>query len=160
MNRGKRVRVALRVVFLVAGCSLFAACSDPDNGPAAAIAEVQASHIEANAPAREDFERLLKRELTAYFLPTPSEGADVEYEFLRDAPTQSGVSYPKYYLWVRVNAGGSVQQEGAVRVAAIGRDRFEVTDFLTRDQISSTPSQIYQVFPAPVCDRIEERIRK
>lgn len=153
------MRLALRALSLVAACSLFAACSDTDNGSAAEIADVQASHIEGNAPARGDFERLLKRDLTAYFLPDPSEGAEVEYEFLRDGPTQSGVSYPKYYLWVRVKARGSIQQEGAVRLAAIDRERFEVTDFLSREQISSNPSQIYQVFPGPVCQRIEEQIR-
>ena len=159
MNREKRVLIASRTLSLVVACSLVAACSDAGNDSAAAIADVQASHIEGNAPARGDFERLLKRDLTAYFLPNPSEGAEVEYEFLRDGPTQSGVSYPKYYLWVRVKARGSIRQEGAVRLAAIDRERFEVTDFLSREQISSNPSQIHQVFPGPVCQRIEEQIR-
>lgn len=154
------MRIASRVVSLVSACSLIAACSESGESPAPAIADVQASHIEANEPAPGDFDHILRRDLTAHFLPAPSPGAEVEYEFLRDGPTQSGGSYPKYYLWVRVSAGGAVQQEGAVRLAAIDRERFEVTNFLSRDQIASDPSQIHQVFPRPVCQRIEERIAR
>jgi len=49
---------------------------------------------------------------------------------LRDGPTQSGVSYPKFYLWVRVAGGKSVDDRGAVRVVAVKRKRFDVTDFM------------------------------
>ena len=92
--------------------------------PAATIAQKQSSHIEANVPEYSDFDRLLKRDLVAYFSDKFSEPTSVEYELLRKAPTQVG--FPKYYVWLRVRANGATRHEGAARVAAINGERFEV----------------------------------
>jgi len=128
---------ALIAILLLFSVSVFAQSSPAD---------VQASHIEANVPARESFEAFLRRDLLAYF-HAPGTGS-LEYKLLRDGPTQSGVAYPKYYLWVTVRSGSSLLNEGAVRVAAIGRKRFEVTNFLSRGTIRATPSEVGVVFPA------------
>ena len=82
----------------------------------------------------------------------------VRYTLLLKGPTQSGVAWPKFYVWVEVSAGGSTVQEGGVRVAAVDKTRFAVTDYVTVEDIRSDPQGIYKVFPEPVCRRIEERM--
>jgi hypothetical protein len=126
--------------------------------PAFAQSELQYSHIEANVPKAEEFERLLQRDLLAFFTQTAGSSATlIEVQPLRVGPTQSGVSYPKFYLWVKVIAGSSVQQEGAVRVTAIQRARFEVTDFLSAASIRENPGEVSKVFPAALVAAIQER---
>ena len=119
------------------------------------------SHIDANVPARAEFDRFLRRDLEAYFAATTAQPiAALDYQLLRDGPTQSGLAYPKYYVWVVVQIKGDKGQEGAVRLQAMDRERFEGTHFLSRDEISSNPSGFRSVFPEPVCVRIEEVLRQ
>jgi len=121
-----------------------------------ALTAVAESHIEANIPPQELVDQLLARDLKNYFC---RDGKDckIEYEFLRDGPTQSGTSYPKYYLWVKTIKGNTVAEEGAVRVAAVERKGFEVTHFLSREQISQSPSQVASVFPTALVDKINQK---
>ena len=101
--------------------------------------EVAKSHIEANVPKGKRFDEYLKRDLRAYFCKDEKE-CSVEYELLRDGPTQTGIAYPKYYLWVKVVAGQKLTSEGAVRVAAIEQRTFDITHFLSRrDIVESQP---------------------
>jgi hypothetical protein len=126
--------------------------------PLFAQSDLQRSHIEANVPPPEEFELLLQRDLLAFF--KQSLGASVtsvEVQPLRSGPTQSGVSYPKFYLWVKVMVGSSVQQAGAVRVAAVQRTRFEVTDFMAAASIKAKPSEVGAVFPAALVSAIQAR---
>jgi len=110
---------------------------------------LQLSHIEANVPDASAFEPILKRDLLAYFTTGFAVVPDrVEVRLLREAPTQSGVSYPKYYAWVRVFAGQSLLQQGAIRLVAIEKLRFEVTDFVSRSQIQANGGGLESVFPA------------
>ena len=149
------MRTAIRVLLIV--CFLFCAVSAKcQSGPLDAIA---ASHVEANVPAPADFDRFLRRDLGAYFGSKASHGlVNVEYELLRQGPTQSGVAYPKFYAWVQVRENGQLLHEGAVRLAAIERRRFEITNFLSADDIRRSPDAITRVFPAPVCDRLQEKV--
>jgi len=119
--------------------------------------DIQRSHIEANVPPPGAFERLLVRDLKAYFgRSTGKPISAVKYITLRNAPTQSGVGYPKYYLWLKVFCGSELCAEGAVRVACIERERFEVTEFLSRDALIAAPEVAGQVFPAALLARIYE----
>jgi len=116
---------------------------------AQAQTSVQLSHIEANVPDASAFEPILKRDLLAYFATRFAVAPDrVEVKLLREAPTQSGVSYPKYYAWVRVFAGQSLLEQGAIRLVAIEKLRFEVTDFVPRSQIQANGGGLGTVFPA------------
>ena len=122
------------------------------------LQDIQRSHIEANVPGPGEFNRLLQRDLDSYFTKARGKTSRVEYEMLRDGPTQSGVAYPKFYVWVRVFEGSAIIDQGAIRLAAIERREFQVTDFLSERMMRTDPKAIYQVFPAPVCDKINTKL--
>jgi hypothetical protein len=121
------------------------------------IAYIQASHIAGNVPPPAAFDRLLQRDLQTYFARRGIRKPIVRYALLRDAPTQSGIAYPKYYLWVSVWSRGRPAASGAARVEAIERKRFEITHFVARTEILSDPEAISSVFPAPLIGPIRER---
>jgi phenylpyruvate tautomerase PptA (4-oxalocrotonate tautomerase family) len=120
---------------------------------------IRDSHVEANVPVEADFDAFLKRDLAEYFKDV-GKSVEVEYELLRRGPTQSGVAFPKFYVWVVVKSEGKVVEEGAARVAAIEKKEFEVVNYYTREQIERDTERIYKVFPAEVGDRIKEKLIK
>ncbi len=135
------------------------AAAQPDAGQV--VQDIQRSHIDANVPDSADFEKILRRDLADYFSTARNKkGIPVEYEPLRRGPTQSGVSYPKFYLWVRIAGGKNSQDRGAVRVAAIEKKRFEITDFVSEEAIRKSPDQLYSVFPAAVCETIKGKMNR
>jgi len=123
------------------------------------MAKVAESHIKGNVPPKAKFGKYLRRDLTTYFTRLNRKKIAVEYEFLRDGPTQTGIAYPKYYLWVTVHTGTKLVDEGAARAAAIDRRRFEVTHYLPEAAMKKDPEQIDSVFPLPVGDRIRQRLK-
>lgn len=129
-------------------------------GAEEAMREIQRSHIDGNMPAPADFEKFLKRDLTAYFAKERKKSLPIEYEPLRNGPTQTGIAYPKFYVWVTIAGGKSPQDRGAVTVAAIEKKRFSVVDFVSEETIRSDPKGIYRVFPAPVCDKINAKVAR
>ena len=120
---------------------------------------VATSHVDANVPGPEDFNVFLERDLTRYFSENNISVVSVKHEMLREDVTQSGVAYPKVYVWVWIIDKTGATQEGAVRLAAIDRSRFEVTDFLSKERIVSNPASIESVFPQPVCEKIREKLK-
>jgi hypothetical protein len=140
-------------IFLI-GFAYLVACRNSQD----VLTDVAKSHVEANAPRGELFDEFLARDLKKYFCASVNDCA-VQYEFLRNGPTQSGTSYPKYYLWVKNIKGSTVAEEGAVRVAAVEQKGFEVTRFLSREQILESPSQVASVFPPALIDKIFEKAR-
>lgn len=120
-----------------------------------AIAE---SHVEANIPIDKDFDLFLRRDLQNFASKQYGSTTSVEYELLRNGTTQTGVSYPKYYVWVKIKNGDDIY-EGAARIAAIDKSEFKVTDWLPIETIKNYPEAIYNVFPKPVCDKINEKIK-
>jgi hypothetical protein len=96
------------------------------------------------------------KDLKCYFISQGFPDAVVTYDFLRVGPTQSDVSYPKYYLWVQVRSKrGDVS--GAVRVEAIDKMRFEVTNFISKAEILKDPDVVGTVFPALLIEPIDRR---
>ena len=122
------------------------------------IDEIAESHIRANVPDSSDFSTFMTRDLEAYFAKTEGRSTDISYEMLRNSPTQTGIAYPKFYLWVKAVYGDKTINEGAARVAAIEKRRFEITHFLSIKDIKADPEKLYLVFPRPVCERIMERL--
>jgi hypothetical protein len=115
--------------------------------------------VDANVPKGTLFGEYLQRDLETYFCGGAKE-CRVEYVLLRDGPTQVGVSYPKYYLWFRSYKGKVLNNEGAVRVAAVEQKRFDVTDVLFREQILETPSIVTSIFPTALADKIVQSARE
>ena len=93
---------------------------------------------------------LLERDILAYFRASNPSMTSVQYKLLRDIPTQSGVALPKYYLWINALAGSQTLQQGAMRVAAVEKSNFDVTDFLPSSEIKSNPDRVSRIFPAPL----------
>lgn len=114
-------------------------------------------HIEANVPDDGNFGPFLVRDLKSYFESTSKKPIHVEYDLLRDFPTQTGIAFPKYYAWVRILDGKTMIEQGAVRLAACHKTDFEVTDFVSKEQIKKNPEMIRAIFPAPLCPAIVSR---
>ena len=129
------------------------------SAPPVSLDDVLRSHIEGNVPPQAQFREYLHRDLLTHFRRAGAQNvSDVTYELLREGPTQTGISYPKYYMWVRLIVGGKTREEGAARVAAVDRTHFEVTDFLSRDAIRANPDSVRSVFPAPLVDKILAKV--
>ncbi|GAB4013753.1 hypothetical protein GCM10028808_33970 [Spirosoma migulaei] len=122
-----------------------------------AMQQIQRSHIDANVPNKHKFDAYLKRDLEKYFSGKYGK-VSVKWEFLREGPTQSGVAYPKYYLWTKVYENETLITEGAARVAAIDQIEFDVRDFLSLPNIKKDIPGIYQIFPPAVCETIKLRL--
>jgi hypothetical protein len=80
----------------------------------------------------------------------------VKFELLRKEPTQFGVSYPKFYAWVWIMKNKSILNQGAVRLAAVDKKYFDVTDFISSDSILKSSFNIEEVFPSLLCDKIRQ----
>ena len=114
------------------------------------------SHIAGNVPSGQDFDAYMKRDL-ASFLCEGAPDCHVEYSLLREGPTQTGIAYPKFYVWIICFKGNKVAKQGAARVAAIDKQQFHVTNFLSREQILESPQQVESIFPAPLVSKIVQR---
>ncbi len=123
----------------------------------AQIPGVRESHIDGNVPEKKDFDRFLRRDLTAYFQEGTKGRVRVEYELLRKEPTQSGVAFPKFYLWVKAFQGKKLLVEGAARVAAVEKKRFDVVNFREKAEIQKDPDAVAKVFPAALVPEILRR---
>jgi hypothetical protein len=116
------------------------------------------SVIDENVPAKEDFDAFLQRDLVAYFRGAGLANASaVQWTLLRQQPTQTGISYPKYYAWVRVLDGDKIVARGALRIAAATRTHFEVRNFVSAAQAEADPELVSRWFPAPLVDGIRDR---
>ena len=122
--------------------------------------DIREETIKANVPNQNEFDTILKRDLIKYFSNANAKTVEVSYELLRNEPTQTGVAYPKFYLWVIVHKNGKATEQGAVRVAAIERREFEITDYLSKEAIQRSPMAVYKIFPRGLCDKILERAKQ
>ena len=141
------------IVLLVTLCTSVGACQSVGDS----IAE---SHVKANVPEEKDFDVFLKRDLTEYFKEAKKQSVVIEYELLRKGATQSGTAFPKFYAWVIVRVDGKLIEEGAVKVSAMEKKRFAVYDYLSRSEIEGDVGRLSQIFPAPVTDKIKEKLGK
>ncbi|MBJ6121508.1 hypothetical protein [Sphingomonas mollis] len=120
------------------------------------VSQLQARHISANAPPDSSFSKILDRDVRAYLAAHQLPSKKVMIESLRKGATQSGVSYPKYYIWIRATDAASHHVEGAMRVAAIDRVKFEVTDFTPTDTIRTDPASLAAIYPSPIIPAIRQ----
>lgn len=151
------MKIKFNSLAIAVGCCACAGVSACDNPVPQVLASVQESHVVANAPASGEFEALLSRDLGAYFTSQGMTEPQIKFEMLRRGPTQSGVAYPKYYLWTSASSANGDTMIGAVRVAAIDRTRFEITDFVSQQEVLANPDAIASVFPAALLAAIEAK---
>ena len=137
-------------------CCFLLTATVPRNAQAV-VDPIAQSHIGGNVPNEPDFNRFLQRYLEEYFRTRVKKPVKVAFEFLREGPTQTGIAFPKYYVWVKVTEGKKVIDEGAARVAAIPKQHFEVTDFMTTNEIKKNSKAVFDVFPRPVGEKILSR---
>jgi hypothetical protein len=73
-------------------------------------------------------------------------------EDVADAAAQIALDHPRDEDpgIVRVKSEGSILWEGAAGLSTIGRERFELIHFLSREDISIDPPQIYKEFTGPM----------
>ena len=123
------------------------------------LPNIQNSQIEENVPDEQFFESYLNRDLKQYFSSSFGNEVSVNYELLRKNATQSGAAYPKFYLWVKIIRNNKILDQGAIRIQAVNKTHFEVTDFLTRSEIQREPESLTSVFPALLCPAILDKVK-
>jgi len=128
-----------------------------DNSGQKTAIEIQKSYIDANVPDKPQFESFATRDLEKYFYGTYGL-VTVKWEFLRETATQSGAAYPKFYLWTKIYKDSKLINEGATRLAAIEKIRFEITDFVSIAEIKNNTVDIYSIFPSLVCEKIKSKL--
>jgi hypothetical protein len=144
----------------VAALLLWCALPIPGQCQELILADAQRSHIQAHVPEEPQFSELLSRDLVSYFKASGFSSAEsASFVLLRDGATQSGVAHPKYYAWVKVHSAEGLVAEGAVRVAAIERTHFEVTDFVSRGVLLMDPSKAASVFPQALMESVVLKAR-
>jgi hypothetical protein len=156
-NLGMMMRALASMAVLIVASAGWAAEQQPFTADMQrTIANLQANHIDANAPPDASFTVLLQRDVQGYLVANglPSQG--VEIEPLRKGATQSGASYPKYYIWIRAADKAGHHIAGAMRVAAIDRVRFDVTDFTPTATIRSNPASLASIYPALLIPAIRQ----
>lgn len=143
MIRGTLVLLALMLAAALAACS-----QNP-------LSKALASHVDENVPDAADFDRILKRDITAYMTDGGDRDVSVSVELLRDRATQSGVALPKFYIWIeKRDAAGLLLESAAARIAAIEKKRFDVVQYYDRKRILTEPELMQKVFPDDVYEKI------
>ena len=113
------------------------------------------SHIQGNVPADKDFLPFLQRDLNVHFGGQAGTPAVQRVEMLREGPTQSGLSYPKFYLWIVLLDG----REAVVAVAAIDRKRFQVDQVFFAAEIATNQEVMNGKLPPPVAAAALKRLK-
>ncbi len=156
---GRTLQLVAVVAILVAAGFLLSWMRN-EYSAAATIDAIAQSHIDANVPPDSTFDRLLRRDLTQYFQASLGGNLTIDFDLLRRGPTQTGISYPKFYLWVLVRRDGKPLKEGYARVQATDRTGFDVRDFIPRTAVDQDSTRLYPVFPVAVAAEIMRRQRK
>ena len=113
------------------------------------------SHIQGNVPADKDFLPFLQRDLNVHFGGQAGTPAVQRVEMLREGPTQSGVSYPHFYLWVMLLDG----REAVVAVDAIDKKRFQVDQVFFAAEIATNQEVMNGKLPPPVAASALKRLK-
>lgn len=120
------------------------------------LEEVHNSHISYNVASESNFKKFLQRDLNEYF-NIKSKDSEVTYELLRDWPTQTGVGFPHFYLWVKVRLNGNPLSQGAIRTSAVEGKSFYIEEFISAAQIRANPDLPDTIFPKSLCETIRQR---
>ncbi len=103
-------------------------------------------------------EAAFKKELKHFFDEKYGYPTEIELEILRKHPTQTGVSLPKFYLWVAVLNNKQVLEQGAVRLAQYDSASFDITHYVKLEDIRDNLENFGRVFPESVADSIRKKL--
>jgi hypothetical protein len=122
--------------------------------------DLQQSHVKSTKPdTPEEFQRLLARDLTAYFEQKIGPGISVHPELLSRAPAQAGEAHPQFYAWVTVKKADTILDAGAVKGAVLNNKSLKVTEYLPRTIIQNVPKSPEALFPSSLWDDIRARAK-
>jgi len=113
------------------------------------------SHVSGNVPAAKELIPQQTRDLNLYFSSQPGGSATQKFDWLREGPTQVGLSYPKFYVWVQLQDG----REAAVEVAAVNKQKFHVAEVFFATDITKDRRVMDGHMPAPVVEAALSRVR-
>jgi hypothetical protein len=148
----------ITIIIICFSALILLGCKKENNKTQQIYNEIAQSHIQGNVPDENNYDVFMERDLNKYFSNQYSKEVNVEWEFLREGATQTGIAYPKYYLWVKIYDQTIFLSEGAVRLAAIDKKEFNITHFVDITDIKNQNIDIYSIFPQPVCDKIKLRL--
>lgn len=140
----RQLPVAAFALILLYGCGAPAPAAPPPktstSGPkASGFQQVPKTSLADHIPVGADFDKLLTRDLEKAFNQTQDPDVEVSYELLDKTPVRSGQSFPKFYLWVRVQPKQGEAKEGLVTVAAQNKKKFQVGPMETLNDLKSDP---------------------
>jgi hypothetical protein len=121
--------------------------------------QIRADHIAANVPPNSRFHEYLERDIRAFLVQRAQEDVQFSVDLLRTPPTQVGVAFPKYYVWIEASSPTQGDLSGAARVAAVNGREFSIQEFITRRDINAQPDALYRTFPASLVPHIAEQAR-
>jgi len=121
-------------------------------------AMIRESNIRGNVPDPAHFRTFLDRDLRAYFSSKMAEPVSVEYQLLRDEPTQTAFWYPIYFAWVRVRNHKHKLVQGAVKMTAIDKKEFDISDFFSEADIRRDPRVLEKAYPPAACEILRKKV--
>lgn len=100
------------------------------------------------------------RDLRAYFKLESDSKTSVGYELLEDGTYGGGKSFPHYCVWVYIYDGNKVLEQGIAAVAAENKQRFDVTKYISKEEIKKNPKAVAETFPPILCPEIIDRAKR
>jgi hypothetical protein len=117
----------------------------------------QEVEVQNDSAVLQNISSSFERDLTKYFFGETPAGAKVDYELLRQGPTQVGVAYPEYYIWIKASKNKNIITEGSARLQQTDRAQFLITDYINLQTIRENPSALEKVFPKALIQNILTR---
>ena len=73
-------------------------------------------------------------------------------EYLRKKATVTGVSDPKYYLWISAHLTKNKHYHAAMRIAAASNEQIEILHTIDCEMFSKNPDYAKKIFPVDVAE--------
>ena len=121
--------------------------------------QIRSDQIAANVPPNSRFHEYLERDVRAFLIQRNQEDVPFSVDLLRTQPTQVGIAFPKYYVWIEASSPTQGDISGAARLAAVNGREFSIQEFITRREINSQPDALTRTFPSRLVPHIVEQAR-
>lgn len=121
--------------------------------------QIRRDQIAANVPPNSRFHEYLERDVRAFLVKRNQEDVPFSVDLLRTPPTQVGIAFPKYYVWIEASSPTQGDLSGAARVAAVAGREFSIQEFIPRREINAQPDGLYTTFPSRLVPHIVEQAR-